>query len=253
MMTLRKQSQAGAQGVWQSKSLPACLAALSVGWVATTADASSVLEFNIGTSVPGAMQTGAEPGETPAPAEVKVTITDLLNSYQFTIEVVPESGTGNIGDLRGFFFNTQTDDQSFLDTLAVTSSATHDFGSTFDTNSVIDLGMGSNVNGLVMAPNGFDVGISIGLPGLKKDGVDDIRSFTFDLDYTGSDRGLELFTDQLFAVRLTSVGQGSSRGGSSKIKAPATPAPTTVVPTPSAALGGLAMLGVLGGARRRRS
>lgn len=220
--------------------LPACLAAISFGWAAAPADASSVLAINVGTNVSGAMQTSGG-----ASAEVMATITDLPNSYQFTLEVVPESVSGNIGDLRGFFFHTQTDNQAFLDTFTVTSSATHPFDATFSTNGVTNLGGGNNVNGLVAV--GFDVGIDVGTPGI---GSDDVRTFTFNLNYTGADRGLELFADQLFAVRLTSVGQeGGSRGGSSKIKTPA----THIVPTPSAALGGLAMLGILGGVRRRRS
>ncbi|TWT50038.1 PEP-CTERM motif protein [Thalassoglobus neptunius] len=179
------------------------------------------------------------------PAEVTVKIEDLGGSLKFTITSIPAPGTGNIGDLQGFFFDVN--DSSLLSGLSVTGADVT--GSDFS-GSTRNLGNGVNLNG--DGNYNFDAGVKIGTSGM---GTDDIQTTSFVLSHSTQSLDLSLVTSpSYFGVRLTSVGPvDGSRGGSSKLKGPGDPFLTTVPEPSSFALLGLGSIGMARLARRRRS
>lgn len=146
------------------------------------------------------------------PVLTKVTLEEQPDgSIKVTVDVL--DSTGQIGDLRGFFFETA--DESLLSQLSITGA---DVGEVkIDANNVTNVGNGVNLNGEVVKNFGaFDVGVEIGTPGASPD---DIRSTMFTISHAGGQK-LEAddfsFTD--FGIRLTSVGEeGGSREDSLKI------------------------------------
>ena len=141
--------------------------------------------------------------------KVWVTITENSDGT-LTFSVTQEDG--NIGDLRGLFFDFA--DETILSSLTITSADGLTEYRIGDDN-IKDLGDGSNMNGLTGSDKGYDIGIEIGTSGI---GSNDIRTFSFTLD--SSTRPLSLSDLSLvdFAARLTSVGiVGGTRADSSKI------------------------------------
>lgn len=142
---------------------------------------------------------------------------------------------GYLGDLRGVFF--QVADESLLGGLSVMGDGVT--SSVFDANAVIDLGQGANLNGKG-SPCPCDFGVEIGTPGI---GQDDYATVTFSLSHETASLDASFLRDQLFGVRVTSVGWAGldKREGSSKTMG--------VVPEPTTALlmlfglGGLAAAG----------
>lgn len=132
---------------------------------------------------------------------VAITVTEVAGDLVFTVEVLDE--TGQIGDLRGLFFDLSDDSLTGLTIIGddVTAQGT-------DTK---DLGNGNNMNG--GGRGKYDVGVGFGTPGI---GNDDIQTTTFTLS---ADQDLSI--DDLaenFGVRLTSVGEeGGPREGSLKL------------------------------------
>ncbi|MBD3663021.1 hypothetical protein [Sulfitobacter aestuariivivens] len=144
---------------------------------------------------------------------VTVTLTELANGeLQVDLSVLgadDENGTGAIGDLRGFFFNTGND--GLLDAISVTGADVTD--SEFDANSVSNLGNGANMNGGGRSP--FDGGVEIGRQGLR--GNDDIQETSFILSHPDG-LSIDDFTGEEFGIRLTSVGEEDGpRNGSLKL------------------------------------
>jgi hypothetical protein len=170
------------------------------------------------------------------PISVAVTIDDASDPGNLVITLAVESG-GTTGDLRGFF--AQVSDESVLSGLSVSGAQVT--GSLFAADSVIDLGQGSNLNG-GGSPCPCDLGVEIGAPGLG--GGDDYATVTFVLSHESRELTAALFSQQLFGVRLTSVGDlEGGRNGSSKL--------VGVVPEP--ATGVLVLIGLAGLARARRA
>ncbi|MEW4487473.1 PEP-CTERM sorting domain-containing protein [Thalassoglobus sp. JC818] len=179
------------------------------------------------------------------PAEVTIKVEDIGGSLKFTITSIPAPGTGNIGDLQGFFFDVN--DSSLLSGLSVTGSDVTGFDFSGSTR---DLGNGVNLNGGINY--NFDAGVKIGSSGM---GGDDIRSTSFVLSHSSQSLDLSFVTTpSYFGVRLSSVGPlDGDRGGSSKLKGPGDPFLTTVPEPSSFALLGLGSIGMARLARRRRS
>ncbi|MGF1523533.1 MAG: DUF4114 domain-containing protein [Leptolyngbyaceae cyanobacterium] len=146
-------------------------------------------------------------------AEVQLTLVEENGDIRVTTEVI-----NPLGDLRGIFFNIT--DNSLLANLTVTGDNVTEsqFG---PANTVSDLGQGANIN-----PGSFDAGVEIGTPGI---GTDDIASTTFVISHPTTDLTLDLFDEQSFGVRLTSVGT-EDRSGSSKLSGVASDEPQS---TPS--------------------
>ena len=138
------------------------------------------------------------------PAKARITLTELPNG---TIRVKVDVIDGTIGDLRGLFFNIS--DESLVNGLSVSGDEVTD--SKFKVNNVSNLAGGLNING---THTDFDGGVEIGTSGIGKD---DIQSTTFTLSHNSVDLTLDLFENQDFGVRLTSVGVGDNRNGSSKL------------------------------------
>jgi hypothetical protein len=168
------------------------------------------------------------------PAEALVTLDDGAADGSIALTVTALSV---LADIRGIFFDVA--DDSVVAGLQILGGAVTEvaFG------DVIDLRHGANVKGS-HSPCPCDVGVEIGTQGI---GSDDYQSVSLTLVHESLDLDLSLFSSQVFAVRLTSVGDDCRRDGSSKLggTAPVVPEPST------AALTGLGLL-LLAAARRAR-
>lgn len=132
------------------------------------------------------------PGSKNSPG-VHVFVTEnSTGGLNFTVNVINTSKLS--ADLRGLFFNFNSD--SKLSGLAVTGG--HVTG--FNTNNVIDLGNGANMQG---AASPFDVGIQFGTAGKAND---NISSTTFTLSGGGKSLTLDDIALVQFGARTTSVG-----------------------------------------------
>ncbi|HET7671654.1 MAG TPA: VCBS domain-containing protein, partial [Burkholderiales bacterium] len=117
-----------------------------------------------------------------------------------------------IGDLRGIFFDVA--DESLIPSLTVSADSGGLTEVRTGDDSVVDLGGGANLQGLVGSDGGYDVGLEIGTSGI---GADDHRTFSFTLS-AASALTLEDFANVDFGVRLTSVGEdGGERSASAKL------------------------------------
>ena len=226
-------------GATHPSHLYAWVAAFSVGLASTPAWAAS--ELNLGfTNISGNNATNAQTGET----QLSLTVRDLMNG---NIEFV----LSNSGPLASSITDAYWDDADpglLADLISIDNTvsgvnfaeggappnlpagnnATPSFSADFLATATNPSG-GPNGNGVNPSES---VGITFELaPNIVFDDIDDALS-------SG-------------ALRVGIHVQSFANGGSESFinDTPDTP----IVPTPSAALGGLAMLGVLGGARRRRS
>ncbi len=147
--------------------------------------------------------------------KASIGLADLGDNLRFVVSLLPEDTTGNIGDLRGFFFDIIQDDQAFLDSLSIVNASQSISNVTFKKDNVINLGQDNNLNGRTSKK--FDAGFSIGQQGIG--GGDDIRSITFELASSSGALNLGLFNKSTRAgVRAQSVGpEGTSREGSAKL------------------------------------
>lgn len=145
----------------------------------------------------------------------RAVVAELNGALVITVEVLSDGG--DIGDLRGLFFDVG--DEGLLSGLIVTGADVTD--SAFDANAVSNLGGGSNVNGEILNAYGaFDGVVEIGTQGM---GSDDIRATTFNLSHASQALTLGLLSGQDMAVRLTSVGpEGGNRCDSLKLGGVAT-------------------------------
>ena len=135
---------------------------------------------------------------------LKVTITEQADG-SLRFDLVNQGA--QVGDLRGFFFDTN--DVDLLSSLSVVGTQVTRVAAGDD--AVVNLGNGVNMHGV----DAFDLGIAFGTAGIGKD---DIQSTSFTL--RSSTGGLDLadFAGVDFGVRFTSVGDfGSVRDGSLKL------------------------------------
>nr|MDJ0775718.1 Ig-like domain-containing protein [Mastigocoleus sp. MO_167.B18] len=157
------------------------------------------------------------------PANARITLTELGDG---TIQVAVEVIDGTIADLRGLFFNIS--DESLVNGLSVAGDDVT--GSRFRANRVNSLSLDVNMIG---TDTEFDGGVKIGTSGIRRD---DIQSTTFILSHDSVDLTLDLFENQDFGVRLTSVNNSiipgsTSRRGSSKLVGTSDLAPDAVPDT----------------------
>lgn len=230
------------------KSLLALATTFGLAGLLTAAPAQAVTNFTL----------SALDGD---PLQVNVTIQEVAGSFSsvdITLQVV---NPPYFGDLQGAFFHIS--DESLLPGLTVTGTGLS--GLTKSANNVNNLGGGNNVNGQVVNTYGkFDVGFTIGTPGI---GSDDYMTFSFNVAHASANITESLFEGLPFAVRATSVGTSAdSRGGSSKLVTLVTPpddddnnpgGDPDPDPTPSpepatAVLGGMTLVGLAIASRRRR-
>ncbi len=163
---------------------------------------------------------------------------DTAGVFSVSVQVTPETGTNNIGDITGIFFDA-SDALSVGDINIITGGPSIGFA-----NNTSNLGGGVNLNGGGPSnPGTFDVG-------LRFDGfnIDDVQFVEFAVADLGGTLALADFTR--FGLRLQTVGPaGGNRGGSSKLVSGG----PTVVPEPAMALliaAGLAGIAVV---RRRHT
>jgi len=145
-------------------------------------------------------------GSTPADATLTVDDGTTPGAIQFDLQVIVDP---NIGDLRGVFFDLVGEFPEGITTADIWGDNITD--TVITENSVTGTGGGNTINPL----GPFDVGLEIGLSGLKG-GRDDFQFTTFYVSDLGGALTTESFEN--FAVRMTSVGDpNGSREGSSKL------------------------------------
>lgn len=150
-------------------------------------------------------------------SEVEITLSETAGGG---IEMFVAVSSG-VADIRGIFFDVA--DPMLLGSLSITGAHVTDvqFG------DVMNLGGGSNLHG-GGSPCPCDVGVEIGLPGLRG-GNDDFLTTTILISHIDAmqDLDLSLLIGQAIGVRLTSVGDEKSREGSSKLGGVVVPEPAT--------------------------
>ena len=142
---------------------------------------------------------------------VEITITEMLDgTLKIDLDVLDD--TGQIGDLRGLFFDLA--DDSLTGGMSISGADVTD--ERYKINGVTSTGGSNNIKGEVLNAYGkFDVGVEFGTQGISKD---DIRSTSFILSHDSVSLSLADLEFQDVAVRLMSVGsEGGSRDGSLKL------------------------------------
>lgn len=143
--------------------------------------------------------------------EVTVTATETASGVEFIMDV-----TKGFADLRGFFFNENSDAQLGYDAANTTwgDSVVTESGKFATTSSAVlnqtDSYVGSKDNNMNGSGEKFDGGITFGSEGIGKDDI----SYT---KFTITGLKLEDLTGESFGIRATSVGAtADSREGSVK-------------------------------------
>jgi VCBS repeat-containing protein len=142
---------------------------------------------------------------------VAVTMTENANgTIGVTVNVLND--TGKIGDLNAFYFDIA--DNALVSTLSATGADVT--GTAFKADGVTKISSYTTMSGEVINTYGkFDGGVQFGTSGIGKD---DIRTTSFTLSSSAGPLTLDMFAEQDFGIRLTSVGvEGGSRDGSLKL------------------------------------
>lgn len=142
---------------------------------------------------------------------VEITITELADgSLRFDVTVLDT--TGQIGDLRGLFFDLA--DDTLTSGISVSGADITD--EVYKIDGVSSTGGSNNVKGEVLNEYGkFDFGIEIGTQGIS---TDDIQFTSFTVAHDTETLSIADFELQDMAVRLMSVGEsGGARNGSLKL------------------------------------
>lgn len=87
---------------------------------------------------------------------------DPLPGTDLRITATVDDSGGTTADLRGIWFDVS--DENLLGTMTAIGSDVSD-GTRFGANSVLNLGTGANLNGLVKKTQKFDGGVEIGSQG----------------------------------------------------------------------------------------
>jgi hypothetical protein len=152
------------------------------------------------------------------PAHIRVDITSDTDYFQFDLSVLPyPAPDGNIGDLRGFWFNIDPFPAVVIPNTFITGPDVTDY--------LVSNDNVQNFNPTITPIGPFDVGVEFGTPGIA---TDDIQNTYFRVNHLGGLITLDSFITQrdpiansFFAARLTSVGlEGGDREGSSKLVVP---------------------------------
>ena len=173
-----------------------------------------------------------------------LTIDDESQAGDLVITLSLDPGSV-VGDLRGFYMHVA--DESLLSGLSIDGVNVTD--SAFEANSVYEFGRDSFVTtgSTGCRFNGCDLGIEVGTHGIRDD---DLQSVTFVLSHSMLDLTVDLFADQIFALRVSNAGSANGkRTGFSKLSG------IVVVPEPSSAilmLFGLSGLTIAGRAQRTK-
>ncbi|NSY40902.1 Ig-like domain-containing protein [Leisingera sp. ANG59] len=139
-----------------------------------------------------------------------VTITELDDgSLRFDVEVL---GTGNIGDLRGLFFNLD----GYTVDGGLSATGTDVTGEKYGEEAIERVLKDVNINGDVVKTLGkFDAAVSFGTSGI---GDDDIQATSFILSHESDFLNLDMLSFANIGLRYTSVGEaGGTRSDSAKI------------------------------------
>lgn len=150
---------------------------------------------------------------------VTATENESTGAIHFILDVEDGATTA---DLRALFFHFN---EAKLGSLVISGGDGLLTESRINANSVLDLGDGATLAGLVKS--GFDIGLEWGTAGGKKDDISFPVHFT--LSSTTGDLTLDDFGGLTFGAKLDSVGgPGGPRGGASKIITTAPWAPDAV-------------------------
>jgi hypothetical protein len=168
------------------------------------------------------------------PLQVKVTLEegDFNGDGIADVRVSLDTVSGNLADLRGFFFNLA--DDSLLQTIQVSGDQVTAVGIDSDNDGNADISsVGSQTTQAVINPMSFEGGISLGTAGLA---ADDLQSVSFVLSSPTTQVTYDDLVGESIGIRATSVFDGDGREGSSKLTAVVPPPP---VEPPSVAYEGL--------------
>lgn len=158
-------------------------------------------------------------GSTPLQLLVTLEEGDFNNDGLTDVQMSVEMLSGNIADLRGFFFNLS--DDSLLSSLQITGSTVTATKVDTDGDGTAEVSqVGTQSISAVINPLSFEAGVAFGTAGI---GDDDLQSITFVLSSPTADFTYDALVGESIGVRATSV--GDDREGSSKLTAVVPPPP----------------------------